>query len=253
MTASGAHIDPKVVEVPVALTDIEAVPDHKLVGETEAYVAKIGFHLLHALFQKESTDLEAGWVASGKVLAQVVEREATVDNVFDDDDVSTSEVDIKVLHDANDAAGLRCGSVGRHRHEVEFYGKRNGAGDVGHEHDCALEDRNEQWRSAGIVGSDFFAEFSDALLNRFVGDEDLTKMGIDIGMRMFVTGRALGHAANVVQSLGLRCRNDAKFSCSAFDATVSTDVGRDRLITNDCHYAINSCRVGRMSFIRAVS
>jgi hypothetical protein len=50
MTASGPHVDPKVIEVAVALSDIEAVPDHKLVGETKAYVAKIGFHLLHAFF-----------------------------------------------------------------------------------------------------------------------------------------------------------------------------------------------------------
>ena len=138
MTASGAHIDPKVVEVAVTLSDIEAVPDHKLVGETKAYVAKIGFHLLHALFEKKRTHLKAGWVPGGKVLAEVVEREPTIDNVFDDDDIAPGEIDIEVLDDANDTAGLRCRAVGRHRHEVEFDGQRNRAGDVGHEHDCAL-------------------------------------------------------------------------------------------------------------------
>jgi hypothetical protein len=50
MTASGPHVDPKVIEVAVALSDIEAVPDHKLVGEAKAYVAKIRFHLLHTFF-----------------------------------------------------------------------------------------------------------------------------------------------------------------------------------------------------------
>lgn len=55
MAASRSHVDPKIIEVAVALSDIEAVPDHKLVGQTKAYVAKIGFHLLHAFFQKKRT------------------------------------------------------------------------------------------------------------------------------------------------------------------------------------------------------
>jgi hypothetical protein len=78
-------------------------------------------------------------------------------------------------------------------------------------------------------------------------------MGIAIGMRLFMTGRALGHAANVVQSSGLRCRHDAKFSCGAFDATVSTQFGCDRIASNHRHHTIDCRGIGRMPFFSAGS
>lgn len=60
-----------------------------------------------------------------KVLAEVIKRQSTIDNVFDDDDIAPGEIDIEVLDDANDTAGLRCCAIRRHRHEVEFHRQRN--------------------------------------------------------------------------------------------------------------------------------
>jgi hypothetical protein len=111
MATSRSHVDPKIIEVAVALSDIEAVSDHKLVGETKAYVAKIGFHLLHAFFQKKRTHFKTGWVPSGKVFAEIIEREPTIDNVFDNDDIAPGQIDIEVLDNANDTA-MKSSSTG---------------------------------------------------------------------------------------------------------------------------------------------
>ena len=55
-----------------------------------------------------------------EVAAQVREREAGVDDVLDDEHVAVGEVEIEVLHDADDAARARGRAVRRDRHEVEL-------------------------------------------------------------------------------------------------------------------------------------
>ena len=227
MAASGTDVDPKIVKVAITLGNIKPVAHDEFIGKSEPHITKIGLDLLHSFFQKKRTHFQARRIPRRKILSQVIQGQTTIDNVFDDDHVATGKIDIKVLHDPDDTTGLRRRAVGRHRHEVELNGKRDCASDIGHEHDCALEHGDEKWRSTGVIGGDFFSEFHDALLNGFVGNEDLTKMGIDIGMRMFVSGRRVSHAANVVQPSAVRCRHDPKLSIGSFDAAVPADVGGD--------------------------
>ena len=76
------------------------------------------------------------------------------------------EVEVEVLHDADDAGRPGGVAVGRHRHEVELERQVDGPGEVGHEHERALEHADEQRRPAGVVRGDLRAELGDAGLER---------------------------------------------------------------------------------------
>ena len=114
--------DPEIMKIAIALRHIKAITNNKLIRKSETHVAKIGFDLLHAFFEQKGTNLEAGGMSRRQVLSEIVQREAAIDDVLDDDDIATSEVDIEIFHDPHYATGLRCCAIGRHRHEVELDG-----------------------------------------------------------------------------------------------------------------------------------
>ena len=123
-------------------------------GMREADVLQVGVDLLQAFLHEQRAHFERRGIARAQVLAQVREREAGVDDVFDDQHVAIGEIEVEVLHDANDAARARRRSVRRHRHEVELDRQIDRAREVGHEHERALEDADEQRRVIVVVGGD---------------------------------------------------------------------------------------------------
>ena len=58
--------------------------------------------------------------------------------------VAAGEVDVEVLHDADDAAGSCGRAVGRAGHEVDLDGHRDGPDEVGHEDEGALQHADER-------------------------------------------------------------------------------------------------------------
>ena len=53
------------------------------------------------LAHQQGADLEAGRVAGQQVATEVVQRQAAVDDVLDDDDIAIGKVQIQVLDDAD--------------------------------------------------------------------------------------------------------------------------------------------------------
>ena len=101
-----------------------------------------------------------------------MEREARIDDVFDDNDVSALQRDVEVLEQPHLARAFRGGAVARHGDEVERHGaRRHRAREVGEKNEGALQHGHEVQRLAvGIVGVDLRGQFVDALLNLFCGE-----------------------------------------------------------------------------------
>ena len=165
-------------QVAVALADVEPVADDEVRRDPEARRTQVELDLLQAFLHEQRAHLERRRARAAQVLAQVREREAGVDDVLDDQHVAVGEVEVEVLHDADDAARARGRPVGRHRHEVELDGQVDRAGEVAHEHERALEDADEQRRTAGVVGGDLLAELGDALLQLLGADHHPPEMRV---------------------------------------------------------------------------
>ena len=100
---------------------------------------------------------------------EIVERQARVDDVFDDNDVAAVERQVEIFRQLDFAGCRRALGIARCRHEVE----RDPAGDVAHqvgqEHERAFEDRDEM-HFVREVAADLGGHLGDARLNLLLRD-----------------------------------------------------------------------------------
>ncbi len=149
-------------------------------------------NLLDARLPQQRRDFERCRLARREVLQQVLERESGVDDVLDEQHVHPIEIVIKVLQDPHDPGGLGRGAVGRDRHEVELERQPDVAGEVGHDHERALQDPHEQQRLALVVGGDLLAHLRELALDLLGGDQDAFDVGF-IGLHVIGQCRDRGH------------------------------------------------------------
>src|SRR3954452_13829245 len=171
----GPFVDAHERQVPEPLTHVEPVPDDEVGRDLEARVGQIGVRPLQALLHEQRAHLEGGRVPGHEVAAQIRQGEARVDDVLDHQHVPTAEINVEVLDDADDAAGFGGAAVRRHGHEVELDGQVDGAGQIAHEHEGALEHPDEERRSPRVVGGDLAPQFVDAPLELLLGHHDLAE------------------------------------------------------------------------------
>jgi hypothetical protein len=185
----------QVRQIPVALADVEAIPDEELVGDREANVPD--GEILHeppVRPVEQGHDGERGRAAQRQGLAEVVQGEARVDHVLDDQDVAVGELLVQVLQepDPRVAARVGVGAVTRELDEVERVGDRDRPREVGDEDDARLERRDEQRLTALVVVGDLAAELADArgkLLAREVDLPDRGRQGYDASSRRYRCAR----------------------------------------------------------------
>src|SRR5579884_1844833 len=114
--------DADVGQIPVALGEVEAVPDHEAVRDLEARVADRDVDLPALGLGQQRADLEARRPPRLEIAHEIRERQARVDDVLDDESVPALDVDVKILEDPHDARGVGRRAVARDRHEVDLAG-----------------------------------------------------------------------------------------------------------------------------------
>ena len=96
---------------------------------------------------EQRADPQRRRVLAAEVADEVVERQARVDDVLDDQDVLALDARRQVLEDPDEARTTRSSAaVRRHLHEVDPDRDRDRPHQVGHERQRALEDRHERQR-----------------------------------------------------------------------------------------------------------
>jgi hypothetical protein len=168
----------KVREVPVALVEVEAVADEELVGDGEADVA-YGQILDEAPVRpvEERRGGERGRGAERERLAEVVERQAGVDDVLDDHDVAPGDLAVEVLEqaDAGVTALVGAGGVARELEEVQAVRDADRPRQVGDEDEARLQRRYEQRLAAVVVACELATELEDARLQLLPREVDLAE------------------------------------------------------------------------------
>ena len=166
----------QVRQVAVTLLEIEPVPDEQLVRHREADVAD-----RHVLDQatigavEERHRGERGRVAQRERLAEVVERQARVDHVLDDQNMASGDLSVQILEqaDAGVAALVGAGRVARELDEVETVVDRQCAGQVRDEDDARLERRDEERLPPFVVTRDLAPELTDTRPKLLAREVDL--------------------------------------------------------------------------------
>ena len=163
-------------EVAVALVEVEAVADEVLVRNGEADVAHCEvLHQPPVGTVEERHRREGVRIPQEQRLAQVVEGEAGIDDVLDDEHVAPVNTGVEVLQKPH-AGRLRAVSVAvvrRELDEVEVVEDRDRAREVGKEDKARLERRDEQRLEAAVVGRNLRSEFRDPASNLVPAEVDL--------------------------------------------------------------------------------
>jgi hypothetical protein len=176
-----------VVYSAVALGKVHAVADDELVGDLEGYI--VGFDGDEATlgFVEAGGDLQRGGLVLEHQAAEVAKGEASVEDVFDDDDVLALDGVVDVLDELDGTGGDAGAAVAGDGYEVEGIVDLDGAGEIGEEDGRALEDSNKDDGLAGIVGGDLGADGFGAFGDLFFGEEDRHGFG------GWERGGAIGH------------------------------------------------------------
>ena len=155
-----------IAQVPVLFTEIEAVPHDEsiLYGETD--VVDLDLDLTPRRLAEQAGRPQRSWITSSKNILQVRQSETGIDNVFDDEDVTTLKARVQVLEQPYFTRGRRALRIARDGNEVEGNGSRHCARQVRQKDEGALQNRHEMELVGGlIVASDFGCHFLHARLN----------------------------------------------------------------------------------------
>jgi hypothetical protein len=167
----------QVRQVAVALVEVEAVADEELVRDREPDVRdrQVGDEAPIGTVE-ERDRRERGGTPQTQRAAEVVEREAGVHDVLDDQDVAAVDLRVEVLQQADARRAL---AVRGELEEVELVRDLERAREVGQEDEARLQRCDEQRRAARVVARDVAPELADARVDLLPGEIDLGDLAVD--------------------------------------------------------------------------
>jgi len=168
----------EVGQVPETLVQVEPVADEEFVGDSEADVADreiLDEPPVGPVEQRHGRKRRRR--AQGEGLAEVVQRQAGVDDVLDDDDVPARDLAVQILEqpDARMAALVRARGVARELEEVDPVRDAQRARQVGDEDEARFQRRDEQRLAAVVVAAQLAPELTDARLQLPAREVDLAE------------------------------------------------------------------------------
>src|SRR5205085_1910692 len=107
-------------QVSVPLREVEAVADHEPVRDLEADVAHGDVDLPALRLRQKRTDFQRRGLSRLQVAHQIGEGETGVDDVLDDEDLASLDVDVEVLENPHNSGRVGRVAVTRDRHEVDL-------------------------------------------------------------------------------------------------------------------------------------
>ena len=175
--------DVQVRQVPPLLLEVEPVADEELVRHGEADVPhREVVHQPPVRAVEERRGRERPRPAELEGADEVVQRQARVDHVLDDDDVAAVDAGVEVLQEADPAvaAGLGVRAVPGELDEVEGVGDLRRAREVGDEDDARLQRRDEDRLVVRVVARELGTQLAYARRNLLRGEVDLADPRIEL-------------------------------------------------------------------------
>jgi len=143
---------------------IQAVSDDELVLYLESDIFNGDVHLAPARLAQQAGRAQRPRVARAEDVLEITERQASVDDVLDDNDVSSLEGRVEIFEKTDLARALRRRSVAGHGDEVEGdRPRRDRPGEIGQKDESALQDGDKMKRLlVRVVRVDTSGDFGDA-------------------------------------------------------------------------------------------
>jgi hypothetical protein len=149
-------------EASEAVVEVETVSDEVVVGHREPDVPErnvVDEPAVRPVEQRAGSDLARPAELEG--LDEVVESQARVDDVLDDEDVPTGDREVEILDQPDLRAAAERPVVAGQDDELECVRRRDRPREVGEEDEGTLEDGDENRAAARVVRGDLRPELGD--------------------------------------------------------------------------------------------
>src|SRR5450756_489856 len=161
-------------EVPVDLAEVETIPHHEGVRNLEANIVDRDVDQAAGGLVQERADPYRARVLALEVAEQVVEREACIDDVLDEQDISSLDWRTQILEDPDQSGRFRGGAtVARDLHEIYPQRQADSAHQVRHERQRSLQHADQGQFAARVVGADPLPKLGHLALDLFLGQQHL--------------------------------------------------------------------------------
>jgi hypothetical protein len=167
--------DPQVREAPEPSVEVEPIADEEVVGNGEADVAErdvVDEPPIGPVQERAGRDLARP--AQGERLDQVVERQARVDHVLDDEDVTPRDREVEILDQANLGLAAQRTVIPGEDDEVERMRDLDRAREVCQKDERALENGDEDGLAPCVIVRDLRPQLVDPCLDLVTGEIDLS-------------------------------------------------------------------------------
>src|SRR6187200_1716196 len=125
---------------------------------------------------QERAELDARGATRPEHRQEIARREARVDDVLDEHDVATGQVELHVEQDLDTTEGFLGVAVAADRHERDLEGQVDGAHQIREEHRAAFQHRDEHGLSPHIVPGDRAAELCHPAANVLAPVQDASDL-----------------------------------------------------------------------------
>src|ERR1017187_407672 len=164
--------DADVVEVAVFFGVVQPVTHYKFVGDLEADVVDVDGPQAAFGLVEQGGDADGVGLALVEQMHEVVESDACIHNVFDNQDVGAFERNVEVLGDLDFTGAGSALAISGDAHEIEGDVALEGAGQIGEEKAGSLKNANELQLARGIIAGNLRAKLADPRLDLLGGDQD---------------------------------------------------------------------------------
>ena len=158
-------------QIAVLFRVIQTVADDEGVRHGEADVLRLHIGAAARGLIEQRCDADGARLAVLEIFREIAERDAGVENVFDDDDITVFNVLAEILVDLHRARGGGAVAVGRNGHKVHAAVDRHFAEQVRHENEAALQNADEQRLFPGVIAGDLRAQLADARMDLLLTEQ----------------------------------------------------------------------------------
>ncbi len=158
---------------------VEPVAHDELIRNPEAGVGHIHRALASVRLGEQRRDAHRTRFTLRQQVAQIAERDATVDNVFHHEHVAAFDRQVEVPGELHFAGRGVVFAVARDADKIDAHRRRDGASEVGEEEAASLQDADQIKRPLRIVGADLRAHLGHAPADVLLGDQDTPRFRHD--------------------------------------------------------------------------
>lgn len=165
MACSFFRKQPNIFHVAIDLGVIHAVTDHEVVGDLEGNVVRVDGNEAAIGLIEAGRDLQGGRFVLEHEAAEIAQRKAGIEDIFDQDHVLALDRIIDVLDQFYGARGDARAAVGADCHKVEGRVDLDGASEVREKDRRTFKDADEHDGPTSVVLRDLCAQGRDAVGN----------------------------------------------------------------------------------------